>query len=71
MRPDLGLQATREIRERISRELGNDPRRLVEHYMDYQRRFADRLRPAPAANQVRDGEAPPADPADPRSTRRT
>ena len=42
--PDLGLEATRAAREKISREHGNDTRRLVEHYMDYQRRFADRLR---------------------------
>ena len=47
MNGDPGLQATRTIREKISREHGNDARRLVEHYMDYQRRFADRLRWAP------------------------
>jgi hypothetical protein len=47
MKGDPGLQATRAIREKISREHGNDARRLVEHYMDYQRRFADRLRWAP------------------------
>ena len=47
MQPDPGLQPTREVRKRISRGLGNDPRRLVEYYMEYQRKFADRLRPPP------------------------
>lgn len=47
MKADSGLEATRAVREKISREHGNDARRLVEHYMDYQRRFAERLRWAP------------------------
>lgn len=47
MRSDPGLQPTREVRKRISRGLGNDPRRLVEYYMEYQRKLADRLRPPP------------------------
>ena len=44
MKPDPGLEPTREVRTSISREHGNDPRRLVEYYMQYQRRFTDRLR---------------------------
>jgi hypothetical protein len=44
MNPDPGLEPTREVRKSISREHGNDPRRLVEYYMEYQRRFSDRLR---------------------------
>lgn len=44
MKPDPGLEPTREVRTSISREHGNDPRRLVEYYMQYQRRFAGRLR---------------------------
>ena len=47
MKTDPGLQATREVRERISREFGNDPRRLIEYYMEYQRKFANRLRRPP------------------------
>jgi hypothetical protein len=31
------------IRRRISEHHGNDPVRLGEHYMEYQKRFADRL----------------------------
>ena len=60
MRTDPGLQATREVRERISRELGNDPRRLVEYYMEYQRKFVNRLRRPPD----RAGAAEQADAAD-------
>jgi hypothetical protein len=44
MKPDPGLQPTREIRTKISREHDNDPRRLVAYYMEYQRRFSGRLR---------------------------
>jgi hypothetical protein len=45
--PDPELETTRVVREEISHEHGNDTRRLIAHYMDYQRRFADRLRWAP------------------------
>ena len=47
MKDDPGLEPTRAVREKISREHGNDPRRLVEYYLGYQQRFADRLRMAP------------------------
>lgn len=47
MRTDPGLQPTRDVRERISRDLGNDPRRILEYYMEYQRRFGARLRRPP------------------------
>lgn len=47
MRSDSGLEVTRAVREKISREHGNNPRLLVEYYIDYQRRFTDRLRSAP------------------------
>ncbi len=43
MSTDRGLEATRAIREKISREHHNDPRRLVEYYVQYQERFANRL----------------------------
>lgn len=44
MKADPGLEPIREVRTRISREHGNDPRRLVAYYMEYQQRFANRLR---------------------------
>ena len=51
MKPDPGLQPTRDIRVKISHEFGNDPHRLVEYYMAYQRKFGARLRPAPGGSR--------------------
>ena len=51
MSADRGLEATRAIREKISREHGNDPRRLVEYYARYQERFAKRLRRGPGSDR--------------------
>jgi hypothetical protein len=64
MKPDPGLEPTREVRKRISREHANDPRRLVEYYMEYQRRFSDRLRWARGTDQERREAAEHADSAD-------
>lgn len=65
MQPDPGLQPTREVRERISRDFGNDPRRLIEYYMEYQHRFANRLRLPPhherTAEQADAADRPSAD----------
>lgn len=61
MSTDRGLETTRTIREKISREHDNDPRRLVEYYMSYQKRFADRLRRAPGVDT---GSGEPAEQAD-------
>jgi len=60
MNTDRGLEATRAIREKISREHDNDPRRLVEYYIRYQEQFADRLRRAPGSDQ---GSGEPAEQA--------
>lgn len=64
MKPDPGLERTREVRTRISREHGNDLRRLGEYYMEYQRQFAERLRWAPGSEQEPGGPAEPAAAAD-------
>jgi hypothetical protein len=53
MKPDLGLESTRKIREKISREFGNDSSRLVEYYLEFQKRFKDRLRPSPSSDKTR------------------
>jgi hypothetical protein len=53
MKPDPGLETTREVRTQISREHGNDPRRLVAYYMEYQQRFTDRLRWASGHDRAR------------------
>ena len=64
MSPEPGLEPTRAIREKISREYGNDPRRLVEHYIEYQKQFADRLRWAPGSDEESKRDAEPVAPAD-------
>jgi hypothetical protein len=66
MKTDPGLQPTREVREQISRDHGNDPRRLVEYYMEFQRRFSERLLPPPGQERA----AEQADAADRPSTGR-
>ncbi|MBI4614222.1 MAG: hypothetical protein HY720_11475 [Planctomycetes bacterium] len=58
MVPDTGLEATRAVRKKISREHGNDPRRLIEHYMEYQQQFGGRLRWATGSDE---GPAPQAE----------
>lgn len=40
---DRGIEAVRRAREDISREHGNDPRKLVEYYMALQARHKERL----------------------------
>ena len=40
---DEGVQAVRDVRELISAEFGNDPEKLVEHYIIEQERYRDRL----------------------------
>ena len=47
---DEGLRAMHDVREKISAECANDPRRLVEHYLVEQERFRARLLP-PVAPQ--------------------
>lgn len=36
---DPALEAIRKVRREISREFDNDPARLIEHYMELQRRM--------------------------------
>jgi len=64
MSTERGLEATCEIREKISREHGNDPRRLVEHYLRFQERFADQLRRAPGPDRRSDEPTEPGDATD-------
>jgi hypothetical protein len=41
------LEEIWRIRRKIAAEHGNDPKRLVAHYIEYQKQFADRLVPPP------------------------
>lgn len=49
---DEGVRAVRDVREKISAESGNDPVRLVDHYLAEQERYRDRLLPRDAAQQT-------------------
>lgn len=40
---DPVIDEIREVRHRISARFDHDPKRLVAHYMDYQKQFQDRL----------------------------
>jgi len=44
---DEVIDEIREIRRRIWERHGNDPKRVVEQYIEYQKQLADRLVPAP------------------------
>jgi hypothetical protein len=43
MKDDPAIEAIRRARREISRELGDDPARLIAHYMERQARFKGRI----------------------------
>lgn len=43
MKDDPTIAAIREARHKISTSVGHDPRKLVEHYQQLQKRHPDRL----------------------------
>ncbi len=51
MKNDPALEAVRKARCDISREQGNDPVRLVHHYMELQARFKGRLIQGPESDE--------------------
>jgi len=53
-REDEAIRTVREVRARISEESGNDPEKLIEHYILEQLKYRDRLLDPVAA---RDGGA--------------
>jgi uridine kinase len=59
---DEDIRAVRDIREKISSECGNDPEKLVEHYMEEQERYHHRLL-QPVGDQHDAGDASPEDEA--------
>jgi hypothetical protein len=44
---DDAIEEVREIRRRISARFDDDPVKLVEHYMEVQKQYAERLIEAP------------------------
>lgn len=61
-KPDPAIEAIRIVRKRISEEFGNDPARLVAHYIEYQKQFGGRLLEAPSEDAA-PSEAEPAEQA--------
>jgi hypothetical protein len=43
MHEDPAIARVREVRQRISRQFDNNPKKLVEHYMQLQERHKDRF----------------------------
>ena len=55
---DPAIDAVRAARIQISKEFGDDPTRLIAHYIEFQKRYAERLihgpegEPGSAAQQI-------------------
>jgi hypothetical protein len=53
MKPDPAIDEIREVRRKISAEFGHDPRRLMAHYVEYEKQLKregkHRFAKAPAA----------------------
>jgi hypothetical protein len=56
MKTDPALEAVRKARSDISRELGNDPVRLIAHYTELQAQFKGRLIHGPEGDGDENGE---------------
>lgn len=54
---DPVIDEIRAIRHRISEQFGHDPRRLLAHYRELQKRYADRLITAPKTEKSQDQPA--------------
>ena len=46
------LTRIRKARQRISEKYGHDPYKLVEHYIEFQKQYQDRLIPKKSVNQI-------------------
>ena len=47
MKNDPAIEQTRDARRRISASVADDPARMVDYYIEMQKRFIVRLRPGP------------------------
>ena len=43
VKEDIAIERIREVRHKISAEFGHDPKRLVDHYVELQKQYIDRL----------------------------
>lgn len=55
--PDPLIDEIHAIRKNIWEEHGNDIGRVVAHYMEYQKRFADRLISPPSSSPSKDDKS--------------
>jgi hypothetical protein len=53
MKEDKTIEEIRSVRRKISQECGNDPHRLVEHYIRRQEANARKLRKSPKRSSLR------------------
>ncbi len=42
---DIAIDRIREVRHEISASFDHDTQRMIDHYIEYQKKFADRLEP--------------------------
>ena len=52
MRDDLTVAAVRKVRTAISKQFNDDPKQLVEHYREYQKKFGTRVKEPSLAARV-------------------
>ena len=43
IKDDPAIEEIREVRHRISAEFGHDTKRLIDHYRELEKKYADRL----------------------------
>lgn len=43
---DIAIERVREVRHKISAQFGHDTKRLIDHYIELQQKYADRFEPA-------------------------
>jgi len=60
MKTDPAIRRTRDARRGISASVDDDPVKILEYYIEMQKRFATRLRPGPGDAREGDGLAEPA-----------
>jgi hypothetical protein len=53
---DPAIETVRAARRKISQECENDPRRVIEHYVELQKRFCGRLIHGPEESEDADQE---------------
>jgi hypothetical protein len=53
---DAAIDRVREVRHRISAKFDHDTKRLIDHYIEMQKKYADRLEPVTKRGKTVDAE---------------